>query len=553
LVGVTLMVLAWIADAAIDAWFQDASLLAHVFAPSFHEICIRLLFLLVQAAFTLYILKLFRRQSDLEKALDTTSLQADAERAKAEAILEELGDGISIQDRDLRILYQNRHHRRLMGDQRGAFCYQAYQGQDAACPGCHLLKAFADGLTHRREGHTTQGDTRMEVDIVCTPLRDTAGNIVAGIEAVRDISELKRIEALLRLQQTAMESASDGMAILDDEGCYVYLNRAHAAIYGFPDPAEIVGRSWRLLYSSEEAGRFDRDILPLLQREGHWRGEASGRRRDGSLFPQEVSLTRLEQGGIICVVQDISPRKETEDAIRQVNLDLQRHAAELAAANQELRTFSYSLSHDIRSYLTQISLAAQTLEALHTAECGEETALCLRTLHQASSGMEGLIEAMLTLARVTQRELRREQVDLSRLAREIMVELTGLDPQRRVEVTIAPDLRAEGDAKLLRVALENLLANACKYTRDCAAPQIEFGRNSEQEPNAFFIRDNGVGFDMGESDQLFKPFRRLSSAQGFPGTGVGLATVQRIIARHGGSLTAEARPGRGACFIFTLP
>jgi PAS domain S-box-containing protein len=553
LVGVALMAIAWIADAAIDAWFEDNSFLLHIFVPSPHEISIRLLFLAVQVAFTLYILGLFRRQSALEEALAKTSLQAGTERAKAESILEDLGDGISIQDLDLRILYQNRRHRELMGDHRGEFCYRIYQDRNEACPECDLLKTFADGQTHRGEVRHMRHGNRLDTEIVYTPLRDPNGRIVAGIEAVRDITERKRMEGLLHLQRTAMESASDGMAILDSEGCYVYLNRAHAEIYAFSDPSEILGRSWRKLYTPEEAGRFENDILPVLQREGHWRGEATGRRRDGSLFPQEVSLTRLDAGGIICVVQDISQRKESENAIRQINLDLARRAAELATANTELETFSYSLSHDIRSYLTRISLATQTLDTLYAAEAEEKTALCLRTLHQASAGMEALIEAMLTLARVTQRELHREQVDLSQIAREIIVELTSRDPQRQVRVIIAPDLKAEGDSKLLRVALENLLANAWKYTRDCPAPQIEFGRNPDQNPAIFFVRDNGIGFDMAEVDQLFEPFRRLTSARGFPGTGVGLATVQRIIARHGGSLTAEGRAGQGASFTFTLP
>ena len=553
LVGLTLMVFFWIADAAIDAFFGEHSFFDQVFNPSIHEICIRLLFLLAQALFTLYILGLFRRQSDLEAALAQTSLEAEAERAKAEAILEELGDGISIQNREMRVLYQNRRHQEMMGNHRGELCFRAYQGKDEPCSDCHLLAAFADGQTHRRLGSNTHNGVTIDTEIICTPLRDSDGQVVAGIEAVRDISESRRIEGLLRLQQTAMETASDGMAILDGEGCYVYLNRAHANIYGFPEPDELLGRSWRTLYAKEEIERFDCRIRSSLQSEGHWRGEATGRRKDGSLFPQEVSLTRLDAGNIICVVQDISQRKEAEDAIHQVNLDLARRAAELAAANQELQTFSYSLSHDIRSYLTRISLATQALDALHKTECGEEAALCLRTLHQASEGMEELIEAMLTLARVTQRELRHEPVDLSLMARELACELTSQDPQRQISILVAPDLVVEGDMQLLRIALKNLLANAWKYTRDCAVAQIEFGRSASTEPPSFFVRDNGIGFDMAETDKLFKPFRRLSSAKGFPGTGIGLATVQRIIARHGGRLTAESCPGKGAQFTFTLP
>lgn len=551
--GIGLMVLAWLADAAIDAYFDGDSFWVQALTPSSHEIWIRLLFLCAQFAFIIYIVRLFRRHGDLEEALAMTSLQADAERAKAEAILEEIGDGISIQDLELRVLYQNRKHRELMGDRRGEFCYQAYQGREEVCPSCHLVQSFQDGRTHRREARAPRGDSWVDSEIVCTPLRDAGGRIVAGIEAVRDITERKRIEALLQLQRTAMESASDGMAILDGEGRYVYLNQAHATIYGYPDSAEIFGQSWRCLYAPEEAQRLEQVALPGCRDKGAWRGEAMGLRRDGSLFPQEVSLTGLADGGLVCVVRDISERKQAENDIREANLDLERRAAELAAANRELEAFSYSLSHDIRSYLTRISLAAQTLEVVQPPAVRSEGAYCLRTVQDASTGMEKLIEAMLTLSQVTRRELRREQVDLSALAEEISAELRGGDLKRQIEISIAPDLVAEGDRQLLRVALENLLGNAWKYTRDRQPARIEFLRQPQQQGAPFVIRDNGIGLDPTDSKPLFQPFHRLPNAQGFPGTGIGLATVQRIIARHGGTLAAEGSPGKGASFSFTLP
>jgi len=183
------------------------------------------------------------QQSDFEKLVQTGS----------EAILEAIGDAISIQDRDLRILYQNSSHISLMGNHLGEYCYAAYQKKSEPCPGCHLLESFKDGKIHRRETFTIKPESgKVHVEIVSTTLKDANGKLIGGIESVRNITERVLLEEKLGKHLSAMEASMDGMAILNRKGEYIFLNQAHAAIYGYNDPAELLGKSWQILYGLEK-------------------------------------------------------------------------------------------------------------------------------------------------------------------------------------------------------------------------------------------------------------------------------------------------------------
>jgi len=236
-----------------------------------------------------------------------------------------------------------------------------------------------------------------------------------------------------------------------------------------------------------------------------------------------------------------------------MNRDLTQHAAELELANRELEAFGYSLSHDIRSYLTRISVAAQALEEFSVDQVCADGNLCLKTILGACEGMETLIEAMLVLARVNQQDLQLERVDLATVARWVAEEMTQAESCRNIRFEIPEEIAVDGDPHLLRVVLENLFGNACKYSRDREVAEVTLAVGGREGRRVISIRDNGAGFDMAESDYLFQPFRRLGTARDFPGVGIGLTTVQRIIHRHGGEIWAESAPGKGAAFHFTLP
>jgi signal transduction histidine kinase len=226
--------------------------------------------------------------------------------------------------------------------------------------------------------------------------------------------------------------------------------------------------------------------------------------------------------------------------------------AELSAANRELEAFSYTVAHDLRGPLQQISNIAYLLESSPGNVVAPAQQPLLRSLVSATSRMSSLIDDLLNLSRASSTPLEHTSVDMSALARSILNNLAR-DSERRVETVVAEDCVAFGDEGLISVVLENLLRNAWKYTSRKDAARIEFGCREDGSETVFFVRDNGAGFDEAHSDKLFRPFQRLHSQADFPGTGIGLATVQRIVARHGGRVWATGALDRGAEFCFTLP
>lgn len=243
---------------------------------------------------------------------------------------------------------------------------------------------------------------------------------------------------------------------------------------------------------------------------------------------------------------------KVRDQLALSNVELKRKAAELAMINKELESFSYSVSHDLRAPLNRIDGFSQALMEEYQEKLDDVGRDYLARLRSSCRRMAHLIEDMLMLSRVTRADMVRANVELSMLAQSIAGELQRDHPQRQVELVITPGIRAEGDERLLKIALTNLLGNAWKFTGKKAQARIEFGAAAQDGRPVFFVRDNGAGFDMQHAEKLFGTFQRLHTNEDFPGTGVGLATVQRIIHRHGGQIWAEGRVGEGAVFYFTL-
>ncbi|MEI6501043.1 MAG: ATP-binding protein, partial [Armatimonadota bacterium] len=234
-----------------------------------------------------------------------------------------------------------------------------------------------------------------------------------------------------------------------------------------------------------------------------------------------------------------------------LNLALARQAAELEAANLELASFSHSVSHDLRAPLRAVDGFSQALLEDYGGKLDAKALDYLGRLRAATQRMGDLIDDLLQLSRVTRETMRWEQVDLSALATEIAAELSASDPSRAVEWQIEPGIVANGHPRLLGVLLRNLLGNAFKFTGQTPEAVIEFGAEQGEERPVYFVKDNGAGFDMTYADKLFAPFQRLHALEDFPGNGVGLATVQRVINRHGGKVWAEAQVNQGATFRFT--
>jgi PAS domain S-box-containing protein len=355
-----------------------------------------------------------------------------------------------------------------------------------------------------------------------------------------------------------LESAPDGVVIVDGSGAIVLANAQAHRMFGY-DAGELSGQAVEILVPAARHARH-REHRTAYERMPSTRPMGSGldlvgRRKDGSEFPVEISLSPLEtpEGRLVTsIVRDITERKKAEAERTRLNEELSRRVGELNLLNRELEAFSYSISHDLRAPLRGIDGFSQALLDEYADIIDEQGRDYLRRIRAASQRMAALIDDLLALSRVTRSEMRREPVDLSALARAIAAQLERVEPGRRVEWDIPDGVIAEGDPPLLRLVLENLLGNAWKFTSRRETAWIEFGVARSHGAEEFFVRDNGVGFDMAYAEKLFGAFQRLHAMHEFPGTGIGLATVQRIVHRHGGRVRAHAVLDQGATFAFTL-
>jgi PAS domain S-box-containing protein len=389
---------------------------------------------------------------------------------------------------------------------------------------------------------------------------------IMSIFAARAAAELERKQAQEELQKSynllrsVIEGTPDAILVKDIQGRYVMLNSAVARIQGKPK-SEILGRDDIELFGHETA-------LPIMENDRRIMS-----RRETEMLEEDVliegtlqtylstkSVWQDAQGnviGLIVMARDITHRKRVEQEIRELNQNLERRVAErtaeLEAANQELEAFSYSVSHDLRAPLRGIDGFSQALLDSYADKLDDKGKHYLQRIRAGTQRMGELIDDLLKLSRITRSEMHRAKVDLSAMATTIAAELHSTQPERQVEFVIASGLIADGDSRLLRIVLENLLNNSWKFTSSCIQTHIEFGVIVQPgAKSAFFVRDNGAGFDMAYANKLFGAFVRLHSTTQFPGTGIGLATVQRIIHRHGGRVWAQGAVEQGATFYFTL-
>jgi signal transduction histidine kinase len=319
-------------------------------------------------------------------------------------------------------------------------------------------------------------------------------------------------------------------------------------------------------------------LLDTLNRQPPWselpiivllmRGPESKAARQALLLPGDVTLVErpVRVNTLVAVVQsalrsrlrqylrrnDLDERRRIEEKIKKLNADLAKRAAELEAVNRELEAFNYAVAHDLRTPLTVVGGYIELI----MAACGEFSFECQGYLQEALDStfkMSRLIDALLEFSGISRVEPKHEVIDLGAMAQEIVEELRLSEPERRVVARITSGTTALGDPSLLRIALANLLGNAWKYTRMREESFIEFGVTAIGEETVWFVRDNGPGFEMTDAVDLFLPFKRLRGAADVGGHGIGLATVARVIERHGGRIWAEGEPGAGATFYFTLP
>jgi PAS domain S-box-containing protein len=489
-----------------------------------------------------------RIASHLREDLDESLLELAEREANYRSLFESVDDMVLVCDTDGRIIEANPAATHMTGyelpelrgmhildlhpedvrDEAGRIVGEMLAGRASKCP---LPLLSADGSSIPTETRVWHGSWNGQPCIF-----GISRDLVAEREATERFDRLFHASPALM----AVSTFGEGAAFVEVNDAWLQatgysredvIGRTSADLGLFPDP-----EGQRALAAElRETGRLHNARLRVRTKDG--------RLLDGVFAGQLIKSQGTSY--FLTVMVDDTERQKAESE----QLELNRR---LEAANRELHGFVHSIAHDLRTPLRTIGSFAQILEAEHCAELTDDACDAIRRIVRANGRMERLIDALLDLSGLTHRPLREEPVDISRVAAEVVEYLRDAEPSRVVEVVVEPGMQVDADPSLIRILLENLLGNAWKFTRRREIAHVEVGRTDAGGETVYFVRDDGVGFDPQYSDRLFSAFERLHDETEFPGTGIGLATVQRIVERHGGRAWAEGAVGEGATFYFTF-
>lgn len=350
---------------------------------------------------------------------------------------------------------------------------------------------------------------------------------------------------------TLLESLAQGVIVIDKSLNILLVNSRAEQMFGY-SASEVLGKPHDLLVPHRFRGNHQNLMLqyfeaPKMRPIGIGM-DLFGLRKDGTEFPVEISLSFVNTPNgllVMSLVSDITIRKQIEQTLRE-------RADELARVNKDLESFSYSVSHDLKAPLNTLLGFGRLIREEYQGKLDATLNDYLKRIEHSATQMKSLIDDILNLSKISRQEMKKQQTNLSQIAFSIISELQASQPQRSVKINIQDNVTANVDKNLIRIALSNLIGNAWKFTEKTSDARIEFNRQIINGKSIYSIKDNGAGFDMKRSENLFTPFRRLHSDQEFSGTGIGLAIVERVIERHGGRIWAESEINKGATFYFTL-
>jgi PAS domain S-box-containing protein len=405
--------------------------------------------------------------------------------------------------------------------------------------------------------------------LIQTKLTYDHGQVKTAIIVINDITKQKNLEQEevrlsselyheKELLDTIMENTHAHLAYLDDHLNFIRVNSAFARDFGSGSQAEFIGKNYFDVFLNKEDRMIIQDMMNSRQPVS-LKGKTINSKKNlqTTYWNWAISPVTNKNGaikGIVLSLMDITDLKQSENHVKELNWRLLRRTYDLQNVNKELESFSYSISHDLRAPLRRISGFSTALLEDCAAILDDQGKDYLKRIVKTSEQMDELIDALLRLSRLTRAPMDIQTVDLTAMAKEIIHDYEQIEPARKAEITIEDNLTVEADQNLMRTLLDNLIGNAWKFTRKSPTTRITIGKASET-PNetTFYIKDNGIGFNMAHADKLFIPFQRLHPESEYPGTGIGLGIANRIINRHKGKIWAKSIESQGATFFISLP
>jgi PAS domain S-box-containing protein len=486
--------------------------------------------------------------------------------------LEEMQEGAVTVDQKGLIVYANRRFAGVVGS-----ALESVMGSSFHDYVCTADRALVQSFLRNDCGHAEKievslrlGHQLVPVFLTASPfaIDDTpAGKFLCIV--VTDLTPQRKVEAAAAVDRE-WKNRYEAVVLASGQLLYDWNLRTDDVLFG-GDIERCIGYSlaemsggrkrWEELIHPEDVQKFEAERASAVAVKGPFNLEYRILHRDGTVrHLQDNGYPLIDAAGNVTSLVgfrvDVTERKRNEERIRQMNVELERRVsertAELQFANKEMEAFCYSISHDLRAPLRSIRGYSEIVLQEYGAKLGSRDEEFLKRACDSAAHMNQLLDDLLRLSVISRGELQREETDLSRMAQQIVDTLKSAEPNRKVKLKIGRQLKARGDARLLQIALSNLLSNAWKFTGRKPNATVEFDSVQQDGNRVFFVRDNGDGFDMEWKHRLFGVFERLHAAADFPGTGIGLAIVQRIIQRHGGQIWAEGKRGEGAAFYFTL-
>lgn len=521
---------------------------------------------------------------ELEKRLERFERVEEALRESEEryrSVIDNVEVGIALISPAMEIISLNNQMRKwfpLIHVDTKPICFTAFNDppRDSVCPYCPTLKTLLDGKVHQSVTRTPSGGKIRHFKIIASPLRDKKGEVVAAIEMVDDITRRKHAETLLRKEKrvffSVLQKAPYGAVIIDKRGKYLFINEEFTKITGY-DIADVPdGVSWFLKAYPDPESR--KEVLKTWKEDITEKGVSrvfSIECRNGEKKDIEFRSTKLSDDRYLTMLSDVTEQKRAEMELKQardelearvasrtaelfkLNCDLQDNIALLKSINAELKAFSYSISHDLKTPTIAVEGFSQILLERYGHRLDKKGKNFVRMIRESAGQMRELIDNLLAYSALGRKKLKLSMIDMEGMVIEIFNQFKAAYRGHPMSISIKPAPPANADKTMIRQVMLNLLGNAIKYSRVKEQSDVKFGGWSEPGRVVYYVQDNGVGFPMEQSKRLFEVFERLHPPEEFEGAGIGLATVKRIVRRHGGEVWAQSTINEGSTFYFSIP